>query len=93
MCTLKNPPKPSAFAQVWKPFHFQDDVNSKSVAYRQLWRSGRFGYGWGHILDLNALTFVISGTNQKIIIRKGTFVENFFEASEVGIISQIRGKF
>ena len=89
MCTLKNPPKPSAFAQVWKPFHFQDDVNSKSVAYRQLWRSGRFG----HWFDLNALTFVISGTNQKIIIRKGTFVENFFEASEVGIISQIRGKF
>ena len=34
----------------------------------------------------------ISGTSQKIIIRKGTFVENFFDTSEVGIISKIRGK-
>ena len=29
--------------------------------------------------------------NHKIIIRKGTFVENFFDSSEAGIISKIRG--
>ena len=33
-----------------------------------------------------------SGTDHKIIIRKGTFVENFFDSSEVGVISKIRGK-
>ena len=31
------------------------------------------------------------GKNHKIIIRKGTFVENFFDSSEAGIISKIRG--
>ena len=44
-------------------------------------------------LDMEALpSQCFSGANQKIIIRKGTFVENFFDTSEVGIISKIRGK-
>ena len=81
-----------AFAQVRKPFHFEDDVNSKSVSYWQLWRSERFDMVRSRGADISNINRKISGTSQKIIIRKGTFVENFFDTSEVGIISKIRGK-